>query len=66
MSVSKTLLGLWNNFPSIYRGAPFWSWNGLLDPDRLCRAIESMHRAGLGGFFMHSRYSPSERTKTAG
>lgn len=46
----------WLSPSSIYRSAPFWSWNSKLDPDRLCRAIESMHEAGMGGFFMHSRY----------
>ncbi|MHC4885951.1 MAG: glycosyl hydrolase family 2 protein [Planctomycetota bacterium] len=44
------------NPPAIWRDAPFWSWNGALDPDRLCRQIESMERLGFGGFFMHSRY----------
>ncbi len=46
----------WQNPPSIYRGAPFWSWNDRLVPQRLCRQIEAMHQAGMGGFFMHSRY----------
>ncbi len=43
------------NPASCYRGAPFWSWNGLLDPAELRRQIRLMHRMGLGGFFMHSR-----------
>ena len=38
-----------------YRGAPFWAWNGKLDPQELRRQIQVMHRMGLGGFFMHSR-----------
>ncbi len=38
-----------------YRGKPFWAWNGKLEPDELRRQIRAMHRAGLGGFFMHSR-----------
>ncbi|NQU75469.1 MAG: hypothetical protein HQ546_04025 [Planctomycetes bacterium] len=46
----------WRNPPSFYRSAPFWSWNSKLAPERLCRAIQSMHDAGMGGFFMHSRY----------
>lgn len=50
-----TLLSRFSNPPRQYRGAPFWSWNATMEPDRLCRAIESMHRAGMGGFFMHSR-----------
>jgi hypothetical protein len=56
MSTIDDLLGTWADPPAIYRSAPFWSWNSRLDADRLCRAIESMHRAGMGGFFMHSRY----------
>jgi len=47
---------LWSDPPAIYRGAPFWSWNALLDPDRLRRQIRSLHEGGMGGFFMHSRY----------
>ena len=56
MSSGSDLLALWAEPPSIYRSAPFWSWNALLDPDRLCRAVAAMHDAGMGGFFMHSRY----------
>ena len=56
MSAFDDLREHWADPPAIYRGAPFWSWNSELDPDRLCRQIESMHGAGLGGFFMHSRY----------
>jgi len=41
--------------PSEYRGAPFWAWNGKLEPEELRRQIRIMHRMGLGGFFMHSR-----------
>jgi hypothetical protein len=40
---------------NIYRGQPFWAWNGKLDPDELRRQIRLMRRMGLGGFFMHSR-----------
>ncbi len=46
----------WLDPPSIYRSAPFWSWNDRLVPERLCRQIQAMHAAGMGGFFMHSRY----------
>jgi hypothetical protein len=38
-----------------YRGAPFWSLNGKLEPDELRRQIRVFHRMGMGGFFMHSR-----------
>lgn len=40
---------------SDYRGAPFWAWNGKLEPEELRRQVRLMHRMGLGGFFMHSR-----------
>lgn len=56
MSINKKLESMWVNPPSIYRSSPFWSWNGDLDPKRLCRQIEKMKTAGMGGFFMHSRY----------
>jgi len=56
MNPDNDLTAAWRNPPAIYRAAPFWAWNARLDPDRLCRAIESMHAAGMGGFFMHSRY----------
>jgi len=38
-----------------FRGAPFWSWNDELESSELCRQVREMKRAGLGGFFMHSR-----------
>lgn len=38
-----------------YRGLPFWSWNGKLEPEKLRRQIRSFHEMGFGGFFMHSR-----------
>jgi hypothetical protein len=40
---------------SDYRGAPFWSWNGKLDPEELRWQIRALKTMGLGGFFMHSR-----------
>ena len=56
MSYFDEIKNNWENPSSGYRPAPFWSWNAELDPDRLCRQIDSMHKAGMGGFFMHSRY----------
>lgn len=38
-----------------FRPMPFWSWNEELKPERLRHQIREMHRAGLGGFFMHAR-----------
>ncbi len=56
MKQSCDLTQGWSNPGREFRSAPFWSWNSKLDADRLCRAIDSMHSAGMGGFFMHSRY----------
>ena len=44
-----------SNPPSVYRGKPFWAWNGKLEPDELRRQIRLLKHMGLGGFFMHSR-----------
>lgn len=38
-----------------YRSIPFWSWNNRLDEEELCRQIEDMKSAGIGGFIMHAR-----------
>jgi hypothetical protein len=54
--MSKELLAGWHNPSSAFRSAPFWSWNSNLVPQRLTEEIEQMHKAGMGGFFMHSRY----------
>ena len=56
MQSPDELVEMWEDPPSEFRSAPFWSWNEKLDPDRLTRSIEQMHAAGMGGFFMHSRY----------
>ncbi len=40
---------------SKYQCIPFWSWNGELDEEKLCRQIEWMKSKGVGGFFMHAR-----------
>jgi len=56
MGIVDELVDTWADPPAAWRSAPFWSWNSRLDPDRLCRAIEGLHAAGMGGFFMHSRY----------
>jgi len=44
-----------DNPSSEYRGAPFWSWNGKLDPEELRKQIRVMRDMGMGGFFMHAR-----------
>ena len=38
-----------------FRGAPFWAWNGKLEPQELRRQINDFREMGFGGFFMHSR-----------
>lgn len=43
------------NPPAIYRGMPFWAWNGKLDSDKLRRQIDDFKAMGFGGFYMHSR-----------
>ncbi|MFW6154855.1 MAG: glycosyl hydrolase [Planctomycetota bacterium] len=53
--MDKHFIDDFRNPPSRYRGAPFWAWNGTLDPEELRRQVRLMHRMGLGGFFMHSR-----------
>jgi alpha-L-rhamnosidase len=53
--MNKALLSGFAAPSSEYRGAPFWAWNGKLEPEELKRQIRVMHEMGLGGFFMHSR-----------
>lgn len=38
-----------------YKSIPFWSWNNNIEEDELCRQIEDMNEAGIGGFIMHAR-----------
>ncbi|MBD3183859.1 hypothetical protein GF312_16360 [Candidatus Poribacteria bacterium] len=40
---------------SVYRGKPFWAWNGPLKEEELRRQIRVFKDMGLGGGFMHSR-----------
>ncbi|KWX79492.1 alpha-L-rhamnosidase [Paenibacillus jilunlii] len=56
--VTDRILNPWDtlkNPPAAYRSVPLWSWNDLLEKKELERQIEEMHRAGIGGFFMHAR-----------
>jgi len=53
--MNRRFLDAFRSPPTPYRGAPFWAWNGRLEPAELRRQIRVMHRMGLGGFFMHSR-----------
>jgi hypothetical protein len=45
----------WQDPSAAYRGKPFWSWNGHLDPPELIRQIGVFQQMGMGGYFMHSR-----------
>ena len=49
------IISLLKDPPCMYRGKPFWSWNGELDEQELLRQIDCMHEMGFGGFFIHSR-----------
>jgi len=53
---TDTLEEVFANPPAKYRSAPFWSWNDRLEPKELRWQIDEMKKAGMGGFFMHSRY----------
>jgi len=53
--VNRKQIESFTNPGNEFRGAPFWAWNGKLEPQELRRQIQVMHRMGLGGFFMHSR-----------
>ena len=41
--------------PAVYRGKPFWSWNGELERDELLRQTSVMKEMGFGGYYMHTR-----------
>jgi len=41
--------------PARFRPAPFWSVNADLSGAEMRKQVRMMHRAGLGGFFYHSR-----------
>lgn len=44
------------NPPASCRSLFFWAWDDTLEPDEIRRQIRLMHRQGVGGFFMHSRF----------
>lgn len=43
------------NPENIYRGRPFWCWNGKIDEKECRRQIDCIKEMGFGGFFIHSR-----------
>ena len=51
----NSLVTSFKNPGSEFRGAPFWAWNGTLDPETCRQQIRVMREGGLGGFFMHAR-----------
>ena len=53
--MDKKLASGFESPSSIYRSAPFWSWNDELTVDELCRQVDMMQKGGFGGGFMHSR-----------
>lgn len=52
---TEELLQSLQNPENMYRGKPFWAWNGELEEKELLRQIDCMHEMGFGGFFIHSR-----------
>jgi hypothetical protein len=46
---------IFNHPPAKCRGMPFWSLNDRLEPAEMTRQAQEFHRAGMGGFFLHSR-----------
>lgn len=55
MNIPKWDTKLMANPPAIFRGAPFWSWNGRLDTERLKRQLQTYQKMGLGGGTIHVR-----------
>lgn len=51
----KKLAKEFKNPSAIYRGKPFWSWNGKLEAKELERQIDVLKDMGMGGYFCHSR-----------
>lgn len=53
--MNKNLITALSSELKEYRSIPFWSWNNNLDDIELCRQIEDMKSAGMGGFIIHAR-----------
>jgi len=51
----KNIVKGFKNPNSVYRSAPFWSWNDELEVKELCFQLDKMKEGGFGGGFMHSR-----------
>ena len=46
---------LLKNPPAMYRGKPFWAWNGKIEKAEVERQIKALKKMGFGGAFIHSR-----------
>ena len=44
-----------HNPPTTYRLAPFWFWNGKMEPEEIVHQIREMAEKGVGGFFICAR-----------
>ena len=55
MAIHEKLKDILTSDLSEYKSIPFWSWNSKLDEKELCRQIDDMHAAGMGGFIIHAR-----------
>lgn len=55
MGTLDEVKGLIGNPPKEYRSAPFWGWNDKLQKENLGEQIKGFKKAGMGGFFIHSR-----------
>lgn len=53
--MDKNFVKEFENPSSVYRGKPFWAWNGKLEENELRRQVRIFNKMGLGGGFMHSR-----------
>lgn len=54
-SARTSFLECFQNPTPGYRGKPFWSWNGKLETEELCRQLRIFKEMGMGGAFLHSR-----------
>ncbi len=41
--------------PPLYRPAPFWSWNEVMEQPDVRRQVAELARGGMGGAFIHAR-----------
>ena len=61
MAMNEKLKSILASDLSGYKSIPFWSWNSKLDEGELCRQIDDMHTAGMGGFIIHARTGLQEK-----